>query len=199
MSDLNENLVIESQKNKRNRRLLIGLVVVAAGMFGFSYVMVPFYNLLCDAWGLNGKTNQVGVGAASAAEVDKNRTVTVEFVTQVYDNLPWIFKPEIKTVKVHPGENTKVAFFAENQSNQPMIVRAIPGVTPGIAGKYLRKTECFCFQEQKLGPHDKADMPVLFHVDRGLPANIRTITLSYSLFNAELTKARGIKPAGKIS
>ena len=64
-----------------------------------------------------------------------------------------------------------------------MIVQAIPSVTPGIAAKYLKKTECFCFTQQTLGGHEAMDMPLLFHLDPALPKYIKTVTLSYTLFD----------------
>ena len=47
-----------------------------------------------------------------------------------------------------------------------MTVQAIPSVTPGIAAKYLKKTECFCFTQQTLNGHEAMNMPLLFHLDR---------------------------------
>jgi len=35
-----------------NRRMLIRLSLVAAGMFGFGYALVPFYYQICRAWGV---------------------------------------------------------------------------------------------------------------------------------------------------
>jgi len=40
-------------QQKENRRLFIRLALVAAGMFGFGYALVPFYYQICAAWGVN--------------------------------------------------------------------------------------------------------------------------------------------------
>jgi len=89
----------------------------------------------------------------------------------------------IKKIKIHPGEVAKLAFYAENQSDHRMTVQAIPSVTPGIAAKYVKKTECFCFTQQTLNAHEGMNMPLLFHLDRDLPSTVKTLTLSYTLFD----------------
>jgi len=76
-----------------------------------------------------------------------------------------------------------IYFAAKNNSKQPMTVQAIPSVSPGLAARYLKKTECFCFTQQTFNPGQHRDMPVLFHIDPHLPKNINTITLAYTLFD----------------
>ncbi|MDI1352081.1 MAG: cytochrome c oxidase assembly protein, partial [bacterium] len=97
--------------------------------------------------------------------------------------VPWAFYPKIHSIKVHPGEIVKLAFYAENKTGHRMIVQAIPSVTPGLAAKYLKKTECFCFTQQTLNGHEAMEMPLLFHLDTELPAHINTVTLAYTLFD----------------
>ena len=112
-----------------------------------------------------------------------SREVVVEFVATNHGGVPWEFYPRVAKLKVHPGAITRLAFYAENKSDHSMTVQAIPSVTPGIAAKYLKKTECFCFTRQTLNAHEAMDMPLLFHLDNDLPINIKTITLAYTLFD----------------
>jgi len=183
---------------KRTKRLGIILFAGAIAMFGFGYLMVPLYDVLCNALGINGKTGtQV---TASVVPIDKSRTITVQFIATNNKNLPWKFYPLDKSVKLHPGESKRIAYFAENVSGKTMTVQAIPSVTPGLAANYLKKTECFCFNQQTLKNKETMDMPLIFHLDRDLPKNIRTVTLSYTLFdvtkNAKQTKR---KRTGRLS
>ena len=64
-----------------------------------------------------------------------------------------------------------------------MVAQAVPSVSPAEAAPYLHKTECFCFRQQPLAAGDARDMPLQFVIDQALPADIRTITLSYTLFD----------------
>jgi len=153
-------------------------------MFAFGFALVPIYNSLCKTLGINGKTNAQAIAYDSEhTAVDKRRVVEVEFVATNNGQVPWVFKPSVKRIKVHPGEVARLSFYAENRTNRTMTVQAIPSVTPGIAAKYLKKTECFCFAKQTLNGHEAMDMPLLFHLDADLPKKISTLTLSYTLFD----------------
>ncbi|KTD20868.1 cytochrome c oxidase, assembly transmembrane protein CoxG [Legionella lansingensis] len=169
---------------KSHAKLIIILAAIVIGMFAFGFALVPIYNSLCKALGINGKVSQaVTAYDASPSKIAKDRIVTVEFVATNNGALPWAFYPKTTKIKVHPGEVAKLAFYAENKTNHRMTVQAIPSVTPGIAAKYLKKTECFCFTQQTLNGHEAMNMPLLFHLDTDLPANIKTITLAYTLFD----------------
>ena len=44
--------------NKRSTKKLTGyLVLSVVAMFGFGFALVPLYDVMCDALGINGKTN----------------------------------------------------------------------------------------------------------------------------------------------
>ena len=173
---------------RRHVRLIIMLAVIVVGMFAFGFALVPIYNSLCKTLGINGKINLEAVAYdASKANVALDRTVIVQFVATNNGGVPWAFYPRVHQVHVHPGEIVKLAFYAENKTNHRMTVQAIPSVTPGIAAKYLKKTECFCFTQQTLNGHEAMDMPLLFHLDTDLPANVTTVTLAYTLFNVTNT------------
>lgn len=170
------------QTHVSNAKLITILVTVVFLMFIFGFALVPIYNRLCKTLGINGKTNPEAV-AYSRLKVNYDREVLVEFLATFNSNLPWAFYPRVDKIIVHPGEFAKLAFYAENKSNKLMTVQAIPSVTPGIAAKYLKKTECFCFTNQTLNGHEAMDLPLLFHLDPELPLNIKTVTLSYTLFD----------------
>lgn len=174
---------VEPSETKELKKTVLTLVLVVLGMFAFCFAMVPMYNVLCKVTGLNGKT----AGAESydpSQPIDVSRWVTVEFVATNNAYLPWDFYPLVKKIRVHPGENTRLAFFARNNSGHNMTVQAIPSVAPGYAAKYLKKTECFCFTQQTFKAGEARDMPLLFHLDTELPREIKTVTLSYTMFDA---------------
>jgi cytochrome c oxidase assembly protein subunit 11 len=159
------------------------LVVVAIAMFAFVFVvMVPLYNVLCDALGINGKTSNEAYTAVRA-EVDTSREVTIQFIATNNDGMPWEFAPGHKVLKVHPGAVNNTVFLARNPLPQAMVAQAIPSVSPSRAAEYFHKTECFCFNNQPLDGNGSAEMPLQFIIDQDLPADIRTITLSYTLFD----------------
>lgn len=164
-----------------NRRLAMKLLLVAAAAIGFAFALVPFYDLLCKVTGLNGKTGGA-VQIAQASKTDTSRWVTVEFTSTVMPGLSWEFRPAQTRVRVHPGETTRISYLAKNPTNQTIAGRAVPSVSPGWTAQHFNKIECFCFQRQELKPGESREMPLVFFVSPELPAEVREISLSYTLF-----------------
>ena len=159
------------------------LAGVAVLMFAFVFVvMVPLYNVLCDALGINGKTSGQAYTAVQAG-VDESRTVTIQFIATNNEGMPWEFAPTATVMKVNPGAVNDTVFFARNPMPRAMVAQAIPSVSPARAAEYFHKTECFCFNQQPLDGETSAEMPLQFIVDQGLPRDIKTITLSYTIFD----------------
>jgi len=159
------------------------LVVVAVAMFAFVFVvMVPLYDVLCDALGINGKTSGQAYTSVQAA-VDESRIVTIQFVATNNEGMPWEFGPSTTAMKVHPGAVNDTVFHARNPMPRAMVAQAIPSVSPARAAEYFHKTECFCFNQQPLDGNTTAEMPLQFIIDQDLPRDIKTITLSYTIFD----------------
>ena len=167
-----------------NRRIVIRLAVVVLAMFGFGFALVPLYDVFCDITGINGKTGRIAAEAALGQRVDSGRLVTVEFLATVNSDLPWEFRPLVRKIRVHPGEVTEVKYFARNRADKTVVGQAVPSLAPGLAAKYFNKTECFCFTRQTLGPRQELEMPLRFVVDPELPADVRTVSLSYTFYQA---------------
>jgi cytochrome c oxidase assembly protein subunit 11 len=167
-----------------SRRQTWQLSLLAVVMFAFGFVALPpLYRVICDLTGQNGQ--DLGLVAASAVREapDQSRLVTVQFVTTVNGGRDWGFKSEHTSIKVHPGQLYTVNFTARNPGEAQMIGQAVPSVTPWNAAQYLKKTECFCFRSQPFAPGEEKLMPVRFMLERELPADVDTVTLSYTFFD----------------
>jgi cytochrome c oxidase assembly protein subunit 11 len=175
----------ENDRKQANQRVVKQLGIAAVLMFGFGFALVPLYDVFCDITGINGKTGRIALEEALSQQVDEDRLVTVEFLATVHTDLPWEFRPMVKRIKVHPGEVTEVNYFASNKTENLVAGQAVPSLAPGLAAKYFNKTECFCFTRQTLGPGESKEMPLRFVVDPELPANVRTVSLSYTFYQAE--------------
>jgi cytochrome c oxidase assembly protein subunit 11 len=186
-----------SERASANRRVVKRLLIAAVAMFGFGFALVPLYDVFCDVTGINGKTGRIAAEAALSKKVDKDRTVTVEFLSSVHGDLAWDFKPVVRRVKVHPGEVTEVNYVAHNRTGEMVSGQAVPSLAPGLAARYFNQTECFCFTRQTLGPNEEKLMPLRFVVDPELPEEIGTVSLSYTFFHAESGEPAG-KQAGVI-
>ncbi|MCG9698041.1 cytochrome c oxidase assembly protein [Shewanella sp. Isolate11] len=167
---------------KSNRKLILWLISGSVGMFGFGFALVPLYDVLCQQLGINGKTQSTAT-IYEPMTIDTSRTVTVEFIAQTQQNMPWKFTPEVNQIQVHPGELIRTNFNAKNLSLALTVGQAIPSVSPGQGAAYFHKTECFCFNQQLLEANADAQLPLIFYVDPDLPESISTLTLSYTLYN----------------
>lgn len=171
-----------SQQPRKHRALILKLAGLGLGMFAFAYAMVPLYNTLCDITGLNGKTGG-RIRATQASQIDTSRTVRIDFMVTNNQDMPWEFTGPTASVDVHPGEITRVNFYAKNPTAQNMVGQTIPSVAPGEGAQYLKKTECFCFDKQPLQAGEAAHMPMVFFIDPSIPREIEQLTLSYTLFD----------------
>ncbi len=162
---------------------VVKLSIAGIAMFAFVFVvMVPLYNVLCDALGIIGKTSGERYEAATI-QVDESRTITVQFVATNNEGMPWEFGPTTTMMKVNPGAVNDTVFLAHNPLPESMVAQAIRSISPSRAAEYFHKTECFCFNQQPLDGNSSAEMPLQFIVDQDLPRDIKRITLSYTIFD----------------
>lgn len=172
-----------NNKQPDSGRLVARLLLTVVGMFAFGFALVPLYDVFCEWTGLNGKTGGRYEYGVESAEVDTSRVVSVQFMASNNASMNWEFRPLQRQVQVHPGELTEVTFYARNPSANAMVGQAVPSVTPFKGADFLHKTECFCFTQQKLEAGEEIAMPLLFFIDKALPAEVSKLTLSYTLFD----------------
>ena len=178
-----KELTPKQQIDLKNKRLVKKLLWMVLGSLLFAFALVPLYDVLCTLTGLNGKTSNTAA-VLSKAKVDNTRWVNVQFITSVMPGLGWNFYPKQSVVRVHPGQIETVIFVAKNTTNEVVVGRAVPSITPGIAAANLKKIECFCFVNQSLKAGEEKEMPLRFFVSPELPKDVSDMTLSYSFFPA---------------
>jgi cytochrome c oxidase assembly protein subunit 11 len=188
---------------KRRRRDLVvagACGVFAAGMVAMAYAAVPLYDWFCRTTGFAG-TPRVAT-AAPANRLD--RKIIVRFDANVTGGLPWRFVPEKPFVEVRIGEVFTVNYLVTNESARETFGQASYNVSPPTVGAYFSKINCFCFTEQRLGPGEKREMPVVFFVEPDLVKDaehdrLNTITLSYTMFPVRRSEPQrvGAAPAPK--
>jgi cytochrome c oxidase assembly protein subunit 11 len=168
-----------------NLRMFRKLAVIAAGMFAFGYAIIPIYKHICEVTGINilalgEKQVPGGSTVAANSQVDRSRTITVEF--DANSRGPWQFKPQVASIQVHPGELATVMYEFQNVQDRRMSAQAIPSYAPRNAAAHFNKLECFCFEQYTLAPGEKKQWPVAFVIDPKLSKDVTTITLSYTFF-----------------
>jgi cytochrome c oxidase assembly protein subunit 11 len=165
-----------------NRQLFVRLAVVAAGMFGFGYALVPFYYEICRVWQVN--LIDKPDAAPLNTQVDASRTITIELDSNTH-KIAWQFRPLVRHVSVHPGELTTVEYEVVNTRPTAVTGQAVASYGPQFAGEYFKKLQCFCFTQQTLAAGETRRMPVTFIVDPSLPKDVTSIALSYTFFEVD--------------
>lgn len=183
----------------RSRARLVALALVAfiAAMVGVTYASVPLYAAFCTLTGFGGSTRVAARAPDKAAE----RQITIRFDANVAAGLPWAFAPDQREMVVKIGAPSLAHYGARNTSGAETAGNAAYNVSPPQAGAYFVKMQCFCFEEQHLGPNESADLAVAFYVDPAIldDPDLKTlpaITLSYTFFPAR-TQASAAGGGGK--
>ena len=178
-------------KSDDNTTLAIYATAVAVAVAGLSYAAVPLYKVFCQATGYGGTTQKATEEKfKSMRPVQGARQITVHFNADTAASMPWSFTPQQRSVKVVPGETALAFYTAHNPTDKAVTGVSTYNITPQKAGFYFNKIQCFCFEEQRLRPHEEIDMPVFFFVDPKFledPAmdNIQSLTLSYTFFRSD--------------
>ena len=178
------------------KRLVIRLLLLVTVMFAFGFALVPIYDVMCKAFGINGKT----AGQYEGSQVvDDSRQVRVQFLSTNAIDMVWEFYPKGDQLVVSPGAVNEMGFVAINPSDHPMTAQAVPSISPAQAAQYFHKTECFCFTQQVLQPGERIEMPMRFIVDRDMPKDVKHLTLAYTLFDITARQPPAIANAGSDS
>ena len=170
--------------NKKYTAMSVGFVVFL--MIALSFASVPLYDLFCKVTGYGGTTQ-----ISNQSLYETNQLIEVRFNSDIASSLEWDFEPVKRNIHTKLGKNQIVYYKVKNNSNEPIIGTATFNVTPLKAGIYFNKIDCFCFEEQYLEPGEVATLPVSFFVSPEIAKDpntdeIKTITLSYTFFNAGL-------------
>lgn len=178
-----------SAGSRRHVGVAAACVAFIAAMVGVTYASVPLYAMFCALTGFGGAT-RVGE-RAPVAPIE--REITIRFDANVAPGLPWAFAPSQRAMTVKVGATSLAHYTAANRSGSGTRANATYNVSPPQAGAYFVKLQCFCFDEQALGPNEKMEMPVVFYVDPAIAQDpdlktLTDITLSYTFFPAKSEK-----------
>ena len=189
----------------RYGRTVVPLLAMIAVMTALVSYSPTLYRLFCAATGLAGTTQRVDVAPASnSAAASDAREITVRFDSNVANGLDWDFHPGQASVKVKLGVPTEAFFTAHNRSDKTIVGRAVYNITPFQVGAFFYKIQCFCFTEEKLGPGETAQMPVVFFIDKAYAKDpdarvFKEITLSYTFYQKKDLTPEAIRQARDLA
>lgn len=82
------------------KKLVTRLLLVVVAMFVFGFALVPIYDVMCKAFGINGKTSGQYEGEQT---VDVSRQVRVQFLSTNAADMAWDFYPKGDELSRIPG------------------------------------------------------------------------------------------------
>jgi cytochrome c oxidase assembly protein subunit 11 len=185
---------------EKNKSLALYLGAIAILGLGFGYASAPLYRIFCQTTGFGGTTQRKHPNQAPDSEIEgtrsyelkdsstkEKRLISVEFAGNVGKNMPWSFYPMQNKIEVYPGETALAFFKAKNHSDKAITGVATYNVLPFSVGLYFSKIQCFCFEEQRLRPHEEIEMPVLFYIEPEIEQDnrmklINNVLLGYTFF-----------------
>ena len=85
----------------------------------------------------------------------KDRVLKIRFTADTAAQMAWNFHPQQNVIKLIPGETALAFYTATNPTDVPICGVSTYNVVPFEAGQYFNKIQCFCFEEQMLGPHEQ--------------------------------------------
>jgi cytochrome c oxidase assembly protein subunit 11 len=176
---------VNSAVAQKNGRTAAVMALIVLAMIGLAFASPPIYRTFCSLTGFGGTPLRAEHAPGAVAG-----QVAVRFDANVHPGLPWRFEPEQTRITVKPGAQTRILYRAQNLSARTWTGQAAYNVSPDQVGKYFKKIQCFCFNEQTLKAGETVDMPVLFFVDPKIKQDPDTkdvdeITLSYTFYPVE--------------
>ena len=173
------------RRRRANARIVLACACVLVVMTGAAFAAVPLYRAFCQATGFAGTVPR----AKAAPTRVLAQTVTVSFDTNVR-GLPW----DVRAAAGQPDAARRARRGWPSSPSptppiRPLTGRASYNVTPNVAGAYLRKLQCFCFNDQTIPAHTTVKFPVLYFIDPGFASDPDTkgysnLVLSYTFFPA---------------
>lgn len=169
----------------RSKKMAIGIIAIVFVMFGFSFALVPLYDVFCQVTGLNGKISMQPATSVEANSSMPRQVITLEFLSHIAKDLNITVKPQAPRLSINTGQSYTVNYLAHNPNDFPVTTQAVPSVSPGEASQYLHKVQCFCFNKQTLQAKESKQMAINFYINPTISDSLRTITLSYTFYNVD--------------
>ncbi|MDN3684910.1 cytochrome c oxidase assembly protein [Vibrio sinaloensis] len=128
------------------------MLAATLAMFGFGFALVPLYDVMCEALGINGKKPIPSLRYSLKAWF---LTHHVSFALSLWPIAIKVFHGSLNrkktTMEVHPGEVIQTAYLAKKICQiKKLLVKQSPRFLPGRAQPTSIKIECFCFNQQPL-------------------------------------------------
>ncbi len=116
------------------------------------------------------------------------KTISINLLTSVHNNLSWNFKPIEPKLIVKTGEVKTVEYIVENLGDKETTGIATFSYYPKEFGNYINKINCFCYDAQTLKPRQKGKYTLVIFIDPEVTKdsktkNIKEVTIQFTFFD----------------
>jgi cytochrome c oxidase assembly protein subunit 11 len=187
------NNAYSNKINHSQRKTIIWLIVLIFSMFSFAFAQVQLYGLFCQTLGINSLSARIPLNNINVNNVKSShseRIITIRFDATVNEGLPWSFIPVDKKISLTPGEYKQVIYKVKNLTNEVIVGQSVVSTVPWQAQSYLKKVECFCYEQQTLQAYEEKEMPVILTLSADIPKEMNSLVVSYTFLNAKKTSAK---------
>ncbi|MBE0468903.1 MAG: cytochrome c oxidase assembly protein [Methyloprofundus sp.] len=167
--------------NRKNKKTLHSLLFLVLVMVLFAVALIPLYDILCEITGINGKIKKTSTDLNYV--VDTRREIAFEFIASAASGTHLDVKADEYEIKVHPGGVINIGYTVTNKTSKRMLTRANPSITPGPSVRYVKNTECFCFENQVFEGGETKHLEVQLVVDSALPERYKRIAFGLTFFD----------------
>ncbi|MGZ5549081.1 MAG: cytochrome c oxidase assembly protein [Nitrososphaeraceae archaeon] len=92
------------------------------------------------------------------------------------------FYPLQQYIYTIPGESSLIFYRLENKTDIALQTLSVYVTNPAEAVAYVKKLQCFCYEELMIAPHSIIDLPILFSIDEEiLNEEFKEMTINYIL------------------
>ena len=170
-----------------NLKVTLGLLFIVCFMLFLCLLSVPLYKLFCQVTGFGGTPKIVTV--ENQLDISKKK-ILIEFNSDVNKKLNWYFKPLQRSIETKIGDSVLAYYKVKNNSEKSISGVATYNILPFEAGQYFNKVDCFCFENQILGPGEEVVLPVNFYIDPKILddpkiKHLNSVVLSYTFFKSD--------------
>jgi cytochrome c oxidase assembly protein subunit 11 len=168
-----------------NRMAFWGVAMASFGiaMFGFSYLLVPLYDVICKHMGVNGHVGHTAK-QIDAHHLVHNHPVKLQMVANVNSELPWDVIPIERNQVIKPGESITLHYYVRNRAAHSVTVRPVLSLTPSELAQFFMRQQAHNDRETRsLAAGESALWSMTFRLSDKVPANVGELTLAYSLFD----------------
>lgn len=174
-------------KEKKRKPIGLLLSLMAILMFGFTYALIPFYDVLCNHLDINGKVRALPMNRPQVERHQKapqTSGMMLNTLVTAHGGIPVVIRDRDIHQAMTPGNPVTPTFTLTNVSDRTLHLRIKMSITPSKAGHFLSIKEGVNQSIIELKPFAKKHIDIPCTLKSDAPKSMRRVALGIGLFHA---------------